>query len=159
MIGSGFGHIGFSESATMSGTLTARLGAKTGYDTSDTDEVAVAVTSGPAWVIKLAEDAYSFDEDGGDQDIELVATAASADMPAPSLDPTNNSSVLAVALITEAGTAHSPGDYAALTTSRLFPSSTCNADPDADNVQVCRLNVTFTPVGRRRGGAGRDADP
>ena len=146
VIGSGFGHIGFSESATMGGTLTARLGAKTGYDTSDTDEVVVVVTSGPAWVIKLTEDAYSFDEDGGDQDIELVATAASADMPAPSLHPTNNSSALAVALITEAGTAHSPGDYAALTTSRLFPSSTCNADPDADNVQVCRLNVTFTPV-------------
>ena len=146
VIGSGFGHIGFSESATMGGTLTARLGAKTGYDTSDTDEVAVAVTSGPAWVIKLAEDAYSFDEDGGAQDIELVATAASADMPAPSLHPTNNRSALAVALITEAGTAHSPGDYAALTTTRLFPPSTCSADSDAGNVQVCRLNVTFTPV-------------
>ena len=74
----------------MSGTLTARLGAKTGFDTSDTDEVQVVVTSGPAWVIKLAEDAYSFTEDGGDQDIEVVATAASADMPAPSLDSDNH---------------------------------------------------------------------
>ena len=52
----GFYGIGFSHSATTSGTLTARLGAKTGYDTSDTDEVAVVVTSGPAWVIKLADD-------------------------------------------------------------------------------------------------------
>ena len=87
----GFFGIGFSDSATTSGTLTARLGAKTGYDTSDTDEVQVVVTSGPAWVLKLADDAYSFDEDGGAQDIEVVATAASADMPAPSLDSSNNS--------------------------------------------------------------------
>ena len=51
------GGIGFSDSATTSGALTARLGAKTGYDTSDTDEVQVVVNSGPAWVIKLADDA------------------------------------------------------------------------------------------------------
>ena len=86
LLSGGFYGIGFSSSATTSGTLTARLGAKTGYDTSDTDGVAVVVTSGPAWVIKLAEDAYSFDEDGGAQNIELVATAASAAIPAPSLD-------------------------------------------------------------------------
>ena len=126
LLSGGFGHIGFSESATMSGTLTARLGAKTGYDTSDTDEVAVAVTSGPAWVIKLAEDAYSFDEDGGAQDIELVATAASADMPAPSLDRSSNS-VLAVAVLTTSGTAEggdadNPRDFLSFSaTSHLFP--------------------------------------
>ena len=99
LLSTGFFGIGFSDSATTSGTLTARLGAKTGFDTSDTDEVAVVVTIGPAWVIKLAEDAYSFDEDGGVQDIEVVATAASADMPAPSLDGSNNS-VLVFALVT-----------------------------------------------------------
>ena len=110
-VGSGFGNIGFSDSATTSGALTARLGAKTGYDTSDTDEVQVVVTSGPAWVIKLADDAYRFDEDGGDQDIEVVATAASADMPAPSLD-SSDSSVLRSPSFPEAGTARSPGDFA-----------------------------------------------
>ena len=52
LLSTGFFGIGFSDSATTSGTLTARLGAKTGYDTSDTDEVQVAVVSDPAWVIK-----------------------------------------------------------------------------------------------------------
>ena len=150
LTGHGFGHIGFSLSATTSGALTARLGATTGYDTSDTDEVAVVVTSGPAWVIKLAEDHYRFDEDGGDQNIELVATAASADMPAPSLDPSDNS-VLNLSIITQQGTAEAhaednPGDFLAFSADPYFTSSTCSADPDAGNVQVCRLNVTFTPV-------------
>ena len=99
----GFGGIGFSSSAITSGTLTARLGAKTGYDTSDTDEVQVVVTSGPAWVIKLADDAYRFDEDGGGQDIEVVATAASADMPAPSLDSSDNSVLNFVRYLTTDG--------------------------------------------------------
>ena len=104
------------------------------------------MTSGPAWVIKLADDAYSFDEDGGAQDIEVVATAASADMPAPSLNSSNNS-VLSFALTTEAGTARAPGDFATLSTASRFPSSGgCSADPNAGNVQVCRTNVTFTPV-------------
>ncbi len=145
LTGSGFGQIGFSTSATMSGALTARLGATTGYDTSDTDEVVVVVTSGPAWVIKLAEDHYRFDEDGGDQDIELVATATSADMPAPSLDPSDNS-VLVYSLVTHGDTALAPVDYTDFSVNPNFPSSTCSADPDADNVQVCRSNVTFTPV-------------
>ena len=151
LTGEGPGQIGFSLSATTSGALTARLGATTGYDTSDTDEVEVVVTSGPAWVIKLAEDHYRFDEDGGDQDIELVATAASADMPAPSLNPTNNRSVLSLSLVTTGGTAEgaeagNPGDYLSFSVNPYFTSSTCSADPDADNVLVCRSNVTFTPV-------------
>ena len=147
-LGTGIGNIGFSESAIMSGTLTARLGAKAGYDTSDTDTVQVEVTSGPAWVIKLADDAHRFTEDGGDQNIELVATAASAAMPAPSLD-TLDKSVLKLALVSQPGTATSSAgsvDYAPLASARYFPSSTCSADPNAGNVQVCRLNVTFTPV-------------
>ena len=145
LVETGFGNIGFSNSATMSGTLTARLGAKTGYDTSDTDEVEVVVTSGPAWVIKLAEDAYRFDEDGGGQDIVMVATAASAAMPAPSLH-SDTRSLLRLAVITAPGTALSPGDFASFSRARYFPSSGCSADPNAGNVQVCRLNVPFTPV-------------
>ena len=145
-LGTGVSNIGFSESATTSGTLTARLGAKTGYDTSNTDEVQVVVTSGPAWVIKLADDAYRFTEDGGDQNIELVATAASADMPAPSLDSLDRS-ILKLALVSQPGTATSSAgsaDYAVLASARYFPSSTCSAD--AGNVLVCRLDVPFTPV-------------
>ena len=146
LTGDGFGQIGFSLSATTSGALTARLGATTGYDTSDTDEVEVVVTSGPAWVIKLAEDHYRFDEDGGDQDIELVATATSADMPAPSLDPSNRS-VLAFSLVTHGDTALASVDYTHFSLNTNFPSSEeCSADPNAGNVQVCRSNVTFTPV-------------
>ena len=108
MVERGFFGIGFSNSATTSGTLTARLGAKTGYDTSDTDEVQVVVTNGPAWIYKLADDHYRFDEDGGGQDIELVATATSADMPAPSLD-TSNNSVLFHSILTVGGTARARG--------------------------------------------------
>ena len=157
LVGSGFGNIGFSDSATMSGALTARLGAKTGYDTSDTDEVAVVVTSGPAWVIKLAEDHYRFDEDGGGQNIEVVATAASADMPAPSLD-TADDSVLRLAVITTPGTALSPGDYASFANARNFPSSGgCSADPNAGKRAGLPVERTLHPGGRRRGGAGRDA--
>ena len=147
-LGTGVGNIGFSESATTSGTLTARLGAKTGYDTSDTDAVQVVVISDPAWVIKLADDAYRFTEDGGAQDIELVATAASADMPAPSLDNMDRS-ILKLALVSQPGTATSSvgsADYAVLASARYFPSSTCSADPDAGNALVCRLEVPFTPV-------------
>ena len=151
LLAGGFYGIGFSDSATMSGTLTARLGAKTGYDTSDTDEVAVVVTSGPAWVIKLTKDAYRFDEDGGGQNIELVATAASAAIPAPSLDRVNKSA-LHIAINTTGGTAEAyvdvddPGDYQNIAETLYFPPSTCTADPNADNVLVCRSNATFTPV-------------
>ena len=151
LLAGGFYGIGFSDSATTSGTLTARLGAKTGYDTSDTDEVAVVVTSGPAWVIKLTADAYRFDEDGGGQNIELVATAASAAIPAPSLDRVNKSA-LHIGINTTGGTAEAyvdvddPGDYQNIAETLYFPPSTCTADPNADNVLVCRSNATFTPV-------------
>ena len=50
-------NIGFSDSATKSGVLTAGVQAVLGYDTSDTAEVDVVVTSGPAWVVKLSETA------------------------------------------------------------------------------------------------------
>ena len=141
---SGFRGIGFSRSAITGGTLTAGLGATAGYDTSDTDAVDVVVINGPAWVVKLAEDHYRFDEDGGDQDIELVATAASAAVPAPSLDPSDNS-VLTYSVTTTGDTASPVVDFAAITIQGSFPSSgACTAD--AGNVQVCRANETFTPV-------------
>ena len=119
----GENNIGFSLSATQSGMLTARLGSVEGYDTSDTVEVQVVVIDGPAWVIRLTETAYTFTEDGGDQTIVLEATAASADMPAPSLDAGNNS-VLGASVTAEGDTAHIVQDYAPLFTTR----QTCPRD-------------------------------
>ena len=121
-------NIGFSLSATQSGTLTARLGAVTGYDTSDTAEVQVVVIDGPAWVVRLTETAYTFTEDGGDQTIVLEATAASADMPAPSLDAGNNS-VLGASVTAEGGayTARIVQDYAPLNSVKYFESLECSA--------------------------------
>ena len=151
LLSTGFYGIGFSHSATTSGPLTARLGAKAGYDTSDTAEVAVVVTSGPAWVIKLADDHNRFDEDGGGQDIAVVATAASAAIPAPSLDRFSKSA-LVFTISTSAGTADSyvdvdnPGDYQSISEDLYIPSSTCSADANAGNALVCRSNATFTPV-------------
>ena len=81
----GFRNIGFNQSTTEGGTLTARLGAVTGYDTSDTDEVVVVVVDGPPWVIQLSETAYRFTENGGAQTIVVEATAGSAEMPPPSV--------------------------------------------------------------------------
>ena len=139
----GENNIGFSLSATQSGMLTARLGSVEGYDTSDTVEVQVVVIDGPAWVIRLTETAYTFTEDGGDQTIVLEATAASADMPAPSLDAGNNS-VLGASVTAEGDTAHIVQDYAPLFTTRQFLPSGCSAG--AGGVQVCQAEVTFTPV-------------
>ena len=152
----GFGGIGFSDSATTSGTLTARLGAKTGYDTSDTDEVQVVVTSGPAWVIKLADDAYRFDEDGGDQDIEVVATAASADMPAPSLD-SSNSSVLKFRPRYRSRHGARSGGLCIPLNSPLFPVLDVQRRPQRRQRAGLPDERDLHPGGRRRGGAGRDA--
>ena len=155
-LGPGFGGIGFSDSATMGGALTARLGAKTGYDTSDTDEVQVVVNIGPAWVLKLADDHYRFDEDGGGQDIEVVATAASAAMPAPSLN-SSSSSILKYLLVSQAGTARVPGDFAGLSDSRSIPVLDVQRRPQRRQRTGLPVERDLHPGGRHRGGAGRDA--
>ena len=121
-LASGFRNIGFNQSTTEGGTLTARLGAVTGYDTSDTDEVVVVVVDGPAWVIQLSETAYRFTENGGAQTIVVEATAGSAEMPPPSVS-TDNTSAVRFTLLTVAGTAVAEatmitGDYVALTATR-----------------------------------------
>ena len=55
-----------------------------------------------------------------------------------------DSTVLYFTYITDAGTATADVDYESFSTTGRFPPSTCSADPG--NVQVCRFNVTFTPV-------------
>ena len=144
----GFGNIGFNQSTTEGGTLTARLGAVTGYDTSDTDEVVVVVVAGPAWVIQLSETAYRFTEDGGAQTIVVEATAGSAEMPPPSVSTSNTSAVTSV-LLTAAGTAVAEatmitGDYVSLTETVNILASGCSVG--ADDVLVCRTEVTLTLV-------------
>ena len=144
----GFPNIGFNQSTTEGGTLTARLDAVTGYDTSDTDEVVVVVVDGPAWVIQLSETAYRFTEDGGAQTIVVEATAGSAEMPPPSVSTSNTSAVTSV-LLTAAGTAVADttmitGDYVAFTKTVNILASGCSVG--ADDALVCRTEVTLTLV-------------
>ena len=95
LMGTGFFGIGFAFDSSTSGTLTARLGATAGYDTSDTETVDIVLSAGPLWVVRLAETDYTFTEGGTNQEIEVVATATSTEMPAPSLD-INGDSVLPI---------------------------------------------------------------
>ena len=148
LLASGFRNIGFNQSTTEGGTLTARLGAVTGYDTSDTDEVVVVVVDGPAWVIQLSETAYRFTEDGGAQTIVVEATAGSAEMPPPSLIASNTSAVTFV-LLTAAGTAVAEatmitGDYVHLNKTVHVLAPGCSVG--ADDALVCRTEVTLTLV-------------
>ena len=144
----GFRNIGFNQSTTEGGTLTARLGAVTGYDTSDTDAVVVVVVDGPAWVIQLSETAYRFTEDGGAQTIVVEATAGSAEMPPPSVS-TSNMSAVRFTLLTAADTAVAEatmitGDYVAFTKTVNILASDCSVG--ADDALVCRTEVTLTLV-------------
>ena len=83
--GEGRTSIGLSDTAAKSGDLTATLGTVSGYDTTDTAVTRVIIAK-PAWVVRLAERAYTFAEGGGDQTITLEAVAQSAEMPKPTLN-------------------------------------------------------------------------
>ena len=48
LMGTGFFGIGFAFESSTSGTLTARLGATAGFDTSDTETVDIVLSAGPA---------------------------------------------------------------------------------------------------------------
>ena len=144
----GFRNIGFNQSTTEGGTLTARLGAVTGYDTSDTDEVVVVVVDGPPWVIQLSETAYRFAENGGAQTIVVEATAGSAEMPPPSVS-TDNTSAVRFELLTAGGTAVASttmitGDYVSLSAIGNVLASDCSVG--ADDALVCRTEITLTLV-------------
>ena len=122
LMGTGFFGIGFDLDSSTSGTLTARLGATAGYDTSDTETVDIVLSAGPLWVVRLAETDYTFTEGGTNHEIEVVATATSTEMPAPSLD-INGGSVLPIAIsTTQRETATPVVDYEV--TSQTIASST-----------------------------------
>ena len=60
--------VGFSDTATVGGTLTARVGTVSGYDTAKTAEVEVVVVEGPLWIASLTQPSYAFLESGGRRD-------------------------------------------------------------------------------------------
>ena len=133
---SGGANVGFSATATTSGTLVASLSNVTGYDTTDTAEVEVVVTANPSWIVKLTQSSFSYAEGGGAQTVTIEAYAASADMPAPSVP-------LGASFVTEAGTASSPGDYAAVSEPVSIAPAAFSAD--ADGIRRGQSTVTFTP--------------
>ena len=139
---SGFRNIGFSDSATTGGTLTARIGAVSGFDNRDTAEVEVVVVTGPAWVFRLTETAYSFAEDGGAQTVTVEARATSPDIPSPTGTTSSNAHLL-FAIVAKAGTA-TAADYATLSVQRSFAKSAFSADGDSH--LRAEINVTFTPT-------------
>ena len=137
----GYQSIGFSSSATMSGTLTARIGAVAGFDNRDTAEVEVVVVPDPVWVFSLTETAYSFAEDGGGQTVTVEARASSPDVPAPTSS--SGDALVRTYIDHVAGTA-TTADYGSLGTQVLFADSAFSADMDGH--QRARKNVTFTPT-------------
>ena len=75
--------VGFSESATVGGTLEVQLFAD-GYDSIDAAApLEVVVVEDPAWVVSFAESSYAFDEASGTNSVTALMTATSTDMPAP----------------------------------------------------------------------------
>ena len=146
LMGTGFFGIGFAFESSTSGTLTARLGATAGFDTSDTETVDIVLSAGPAWVVRLAETDYTFTEGGTNHEIEVVATATSTEMPAPSLD-INDRSVLGIAINTTSETATADDDYENTSRSYFFGTEGCGVETVAgDDVQVCRLTVPLPVI-------------
>ena len=141
----GFPHgVGFSNSATASGTLGARLGRLTGYDTTDTAEVEVVVVPDPMWIARLTQPAYVFIEDARPVPATVIEVeAASAAMPAPSRGP-NGAELIEVSFSTDDltgdGAATQLADY--LPVSAMVPvrASQFRAGPDG----VQRGQVAFS---------------
>ena len=91
--------------------------------------------------MRLAETDYTFTEGGTNHEIEVVATATSTEMPAPSLD-NNGDSVLPIAISTTPGTATPVVDYEVISDRRFIDIDGCGVETVAgDDVQVCRLKV------------------
>ena len=146
LMGAGFFGIGFAADSSTSGTLTAGLGATVGYDTNDTETVDIVLNAGPAWVVSLAETDYTFTEGGTNQEIEVVATAISTEMPAPSLDNGGNS-VLQMTILTRSGTAISGVDFDSISDVHYIDIGGCGVETVAGNdVQVCRTKVPLTVI-------------
>ena len=147
LTGEGIHEIGFAVRATTSGTLGARLGAVTGYDTADTAEVEVVVVPDPLWIARLTEPAYVYIEDGIQRRVTLEVSAAHPEMPAPS--PSLGRDLIEVSFSTDAGTAVAfledltLADFHPVSLMVPVPASTFSAGPDG--VQRGRAIAFFTP--------------
>ena len=137
-----FQNIGFSESATMSGTLTARIADVAGFDNRDTAEVEVLVFPDPVWVFSFTESEYSFDEDGGAQTVTVEARASSPNVPSPTSRNSSTNYVRA-GVLTNAGTA-TAADFGSISTTAVFSDSELSEDTDGH--LHARKDVTFTPT-------------
>ena len=140
----GFFGIGFGNSATVSGVLTASIGMVsghdlTGYDTTDTAEVQVDVppTGENQFRVRFTQTAYEFVEGGGPYTITIEAAARSTDVTLPIYD-------FRVGVISRAGTAKAVDDYTVPATVSTFRSSDCASN--ADSLVVCTKTVTITIV-------------
>ena len=93
----------FSSAVTESGTLTATVDAVNGYDTGDAAATVFVVSQeGPAMKVFFSHDSYRVEENSADPHVVMVAQAASG-MP--------RAATVSFSVISEAGTARSPGDY------------------------------------------------
>ena len=135
----GFFGIGFDNSATVSGVLTASIEAVSGYDTSDTAGVQIDVppTGENQFRVRFTQTAYEFVEGGGPYTITIEAAARSTDVTLPIYG-------FRVSVSSREGTAESADDYTALTTAPTFRSSDCASN--ADSLVVCTKTVTITIV-------------
>ena len=135
-------NVGFASAATRSGTLVAGIDAVRGYNTADTADVEVLVER-PAWIFRLLGHPFVFTEGDGPRELEVEACAASPEIPPPS-EYIGGGAILEVGILTDSGTASSPGDYPTLSEVVPFPSRVFAAG--ADGIQCGRASFAFTPV-------------
>ena len=136
------GSWGLANNATTSGTLTASLGAISGYDTSDTAEVMVVVLAAPLWTISMDPASLRVTEGDGEQTLRVLATAASADMPAPSADGLVSFAIGSTRTGTaQSGAVDSGADFLPLSEVKSMPVSAFRRN--GAGVMVGAVNVTL----------------
>ena len=142
--GSGFFGLSLSTSATVSGVLTASIGAASGhdltvYDTTDTAEVQIDVPplGENQFRVSFTQTAFEVEEGGGPYTITIEAVGRSTEVTLPIRS-------MGISPITIGGTAASPGDYQALSTAVDIDSSDCVTN--ADGFLVCTETRTLTIV-------------
>ena len=129
--------IGFSDEATVSGVLTASIGAIAGYNTNDTAEVALTVPSGSQFQLRFTETSYEVMEGGGPYPLTVRARAWSADVDLPNIP-------LPFGIHTSEGTATPAEDYEAIDVTDSFQPSDCARD--GDGFVVCTKTLSRTLV-------------
>ena len=142
--GSGFFGLSLSTSATVSGVLTASIGAASGhdltvFDTTDTAEVQIDVPplGENQFRVSFTQTAFEVEEGGGPYTITIEAVARSTEVTPPIRG-------MGITPLTIRGTATNPGDYQILDRSLTISSSDCVTN--ADGFLVCTVTQTLTIV-------------